>query len=202
MKRRTFIAEASAALVPFAGCTGIPVSDPDPPPPDGPIGRGTTKSRTQRTLPETNVPAESVTGTTNIRQGSVDTCNGATFLSFYATGEDFIWSPSQVAVGYFVGAGAQIRIVVYEDDTMLGMTQYHAPNDTGVNVDGQPIPLNTRLSGEHTIRAIMYEDGTSDPKEATPCRNEGEIIQTEPATLNFSGLSENTSPTPQTSSAE
>lgn len=61
MKRRMFIVRASAALVPFAGCTGIPVTDPDPPPPGGPIGTDTTESRTQRTLSETNVPAESTT---------------------------------------------------------------------------------------------------------------------------------------------
>jgi hypothetical protein len=72
----------------------------------------------------------------------------------------------------------------------------HIETQSHVSIDGAKIPLDTKLSGKHTIRAVMYPDiAESDQfnvKEATPCQHSGTVIQTEPTTINFSSFSENT----------
>jgi hypothetical protein len=79
---------------------------------------------------------------------------------------------------------------------MLGMSQASAPENSAMDDDGMPVPLNQKLSGEHTLRAVMYPKiGTTeqfDAEGATPCKFEGEPVQTGPTTIDFERISEGT----------
>ena len=58
------------------------------------------------------------------------------------------------------------------------------------------IILDEPLTGEHTIRVVMYADrdgdGEFDPASATPCRYEGEVVQAGPETVDFSAFPSST----------
>jgi hypothetical protein len=137
-------------------------------------------------------------GTTAVNRG----CNGARGLLFkpHKRNGMTLWNRHSVQVGGFsLGPNANVLLVVYEDDTVLGTAELHAPDVTMV-VDAMSIPLKKPLTGEHTIRVVMYADsdgdGNFDPANATPCRYEGEVIQAGPETFDFSEFAPGTSTTP------
>ena len=130
-------------------------------------------------------------------QPSVDrACNGATWIAFYALDspvENRIWDSESVVVGFDLSAGAHVLLVAYENDSIRGVRPYST--DRGVHVDGLRIPLDHRLSGNHTVRVVMYGDVNQneqfDADRDVPCQHEGEVIQTQPRTLNFSSFTTN-----------
>ena len=107
-----------------------------------------------------------------------------------------LWDPDTARVAFGVGPGAHVLIVVFEGETVLGMSQASAPKTSAMDDDGMPVPLDQKLSGEHTLRAVMYPKiGTMerfDAAEATPCEFEGEPVQTEPTRIDFERISEGT----------
>ena len=118
------------------------------------------------------------------------------YLSFYgldSTSSNNMWSPSTVSVSYSVGATPPGYIVVFEGDEVLGIKE--SMDKPHIVVDGNVIQLDRKLSGEHTIRVVMYTSiGGNDhfnADQATPCHSDGEIIQTEERTMNFSNFSPN-----------
>lgn len=119
-------------------------------------------------------------------------CAGGTWVSFYALGEEQIWDADSVVVGFDLSAGAEVLLVAFENDSVLGVRSYST--ERGVHVDGFRIPLETRLSGRHTIRVVMYGDvnrnGEFDPERDRPCRDEGDIIQTAQQSVNFSSVAD------------
>ena len=124
-------------------------------------------------------------------------CNGVESLTFHSVGTD-LWDSSTVRVAFTIGPSAHIRLVVFENNTVLGTTQVKSPDEGVMEVDGQPIPLDTDLSGEHTIRVVAYpataEDGQFNAQEMTPCRNQGKV-QTGSATIDFGEFPEGTNTT-------
>jgi hypothetical protein len=122
-------------------------------------------------------------------------CNGGRYLSFYALDNRPNWTRQTVYVAYSLDANANVVLIVFEGDTVLGSEEYRSPAG-GVAVDGRPIRLDEPLTGEHTIRAAMYADpraGEFDPASATPCRHEGEVVQAGPKTIDFSLFASGTS---------
>ena len=137
--------------------------------------------------------------TAKTKTETVGACDGVRYISFYGLESDEadeLWGPSTVRAAFALGAGANVRLVVLEDDTVLGTTLIPPP-DGAVAVDGQPIPLDTDLSGDHTIRVVVYphsgESNGFDIERTTPCRHEGDVVQTEPTTIDFDRFSPNTS---------
>lgn len=209
MNRRTFLAGTTGGFALLVGCIA---DQPSGTANDTTVGTSPKLSSAPDTVKPTTkpivtteltpTPTGSVTGSTTVTSGVPQVeraCNGARYLSFYGLGtpfEDQVWGPSRVTVAFSLGAGAHISLVVYEDDIVLGTTQATAPGDGGVVVDGKLIPLDTTLSGKHTIRVVMYgnvnRDGQFDSETATPCRHEGRIVQAGPKTIDFSSFSENT----------
>ena len=124
-------------------------------------------------------------------------CDVSNF-SFYGLNNqntDAMWGPATASVSYNFGANQTTYIVVLEGDEVLGTKETSSPEDTPIVVDGDIVHLDRKLSGIHTIRAVMYANlGGSDqltPDQATPCRNKGEIIQTEERTVTFSEFTSN-----------
>lgn len=158
---------------------------------------GTASPQTKSTIRQSNSATVS-------QQEKTNACSGARYIEFYALeseAADELWNPSTVRVAYQLGDGANVLLVVLEDDTVLGMTQITNVGGGVVESDGEPIPLNTKLSGNHTIRAAIYPNtGTAEQfsaEDATPCQLEGKAVQTESTTIDFSRFSENTPTTSQ-----
>jgi hypothetical protein len=208
MRRRTFLTGITGSLSLFAGC-GSSSSAPEEGPTNNQTSSQPTESSTQRaTTGDTDTTSASAeptakrsTNPTPSKQEKAAACNGGIYLDFYALddGTDGFWDSDTVSVAYGVGPGAHVRLVVFEDDTVLGMNEDFAPENSSLDMDGLTIQLNKKLSGKHTLHAVMYpkigmtEQFTVD--EATPCQYEGEAVQTEPTTIDFSKFSEDT-PTP------
>jgi hypothetical protein len=212
MRRRAFLTGSTAAILSLAGCTDDPLLGSNDNPTNNPTGGGDKNQPTQR-IP-TNIPesktvstrAETATNEPNTMiispQKTGTACGGVNEISFYALGEigDKFWRRNTVWVDFNGKASAQVRLVVLENDTVLGMTQTERPADNSASLDRVPITLRTTLSGEHTIRVVVYpaagEGDQFSPEEATPCQHEGNVVQTEPTTIDFSRFSESTSSTP------
>ena len=128
-----------------------------------------------------------------------DDCKGVSSVAFYGLNNDSannVWGPSTVEVGLSLGAGEKLHLVALENESVLGTRKVETPDDVGAVIDGVSIPLDTELSGEHTIRVVAYPNtGEADQfnaKQATPCQHEGEPVQTEPTTIDFSRFSKST----------
>ena len=211
MRRRAFLTGATAAMVSLAGCTTDQLLGSNDDPTDNPTGtedknQPTEQSSTVISDPETvSTRAETATNEPNTTisspQKTVTACGGVNEISFYALGEigNKIWRRNTVWVDFNREASAQVRLVVLENDTVLGMTQTERPADNNTSSGGEPITLRTKLSGEHTIRVVVYpatgEGDQFDPEEATPCQHEGSIVQPGSTTIDFSRFSESTSST-------
>lgn len=191
VNRRTYLAGATGAVAFLGGCIGAPAAEPggDPTnsPPDGEPTTGI------------DTPEGDIERTAKTKTETVDACNGVRSISFYGLESDEadeLWGPSTVRAAFALGAGANVRLAVLEDDTVLGTTLIPPP-DGAVAVDGQPIPLDTDLSGDHTIRVVVYphsgESDGFDIERTTPCRHKGNVVQTEPTTIDFDRFSLNTS---------
>ncbi|RJT03422.1 hypothetical protein D3261_10990 [Halococcus sp. IIIV-5B] len=164
------------------------------PTPSGPwtvTGRADGPMPTTRSIEtQASTSGETTPETTTVNHS----CEGARDLSFYALDNPPSWTRQTVYVAYSLETNANVVLVVFEGDTVLGSEGYRSP-DGGVAVDGQPIRLNEPLTGEHTIRAVMYADpgdGEFDPGSATPCRYEGEVVQTGPETIDFGSFASST----------
>lgn len=212
MRRRTFLTGTTGMLSLLAGCIVNQPTDSENNSANNKSSRSSSQQPPANTTRSTSTQSESATEqpihTTVSQRGTRTTCNGARGIGFYGLRtrfEDKVWGPSTVSVSFGLGAGAHVLLVVLENDTVLGMTQARAPNDVGMTSDGTLIPLNTKLTGEHTIRVVMYPNidkgNRLDPGEATPCQYEGSAIQTEPTTIDFSRFSETTSAAPPTTEA-
>lgn len=110
------------------------------------------------------------------------------------------WTPESIRLGYTIQTGDAL-FVVYENETILG-TSHVAVGENGLTADGDTIQLNERLSGEHTIRVVLYADsdgnGSFDPSTDTPCQTDGDPIQAGPRTINFSKFTDNSTRTTST----
>lgn len=99
--------------------------------------------------------------------------------------DDHGWGADKLRVGYELGSGADILLVAYENDTVLGVE--HVTSNRAVASDGETLRLDRPLAGTHTVRVLAYGDtngdGQFDPQTDTRCP-----IQTERLTLNFSSL--------------
>jgi len=211
MRRRAFLTGSTAALVSLAGCTTDQLLGSNDGPTDNPTETGDKNQPTEQVstaTPESDIAstrAETATNEPNTTIVSPEktgaACGGVNEISFYALGEigNKIWRRNTVWVDFNHKASAQVRLVVLENDTILGMTQTERPTDNSTSSDGESITLRTKLSGEHTIRVVVYpatgEGDQFDPEEATPCLHEGSIVQTGSTTIDFSRFSESTSST-------
>lgn len=176
-----------------SGAGGSNEATPEPTP-SGPwtvTGRA-NDSTTRSTGTRRSTSGETTPGTTAVNRG----CNGARYLSFYPSDRRG-WTRQTIYVAYSLSSGANVALVVFEGETVLGTEDFSSPG--GAAVDGQPIRLDEPLIGEHTIRVVMYadqnEDGEFDPASATPCRHEGEVVQAGPETIDFSQFPSSTSTT-------
>nr|WP_152417770.1 hypothetical protein [Haloferax larsenii] len=103
--------------------------------------------------------------------------------------EYYGWGADKLRVGYELGSGADILLVAYEDDTVLGVK--HVTSNRAVASDGEILNLDQPLKGSHTVRVLAYGDTNGDsqfdPETDTRCS-----VQTNPLTLNFSQLNTTT----------
>jgi hypothetical protein len=97
--------------------------------------------------------------------------------------EYYGWGADKLRVGYELGSGADVLLVAYEDDTVLGAK--HVTSNRAVASDGEIFNLDQSLKGHHTVRVLAYGDtdgdGHFDPETDTGCP-----ARTDPLTLNFS----------------
>jgi hypothetical protein len=176
---------------------GVPYGVPTPPATVTAEGNTTYLTRKSSSTPPESTTMQ-LTSETTSRQETRATCSGVQSLTFYNVGTD-LWDSSTVRVAFSIGSGARIRLVVLENNTVLGTTQVDGSDKGEMMADGQAIPLDTKLSGKHTIRVVAYpdtaRDGQFNAQEMTPCRNQGEVVQTGTITIDFSENSEDTSTT-------
>ena len=212
MRRRTLLAVSTAALASLAGCAGDSGGANESPTAVPPTGKSSDQSPQQcpTSTPRSKTISKRAGGGTDepsttavSRRESGTACRGVSKISFYALGEiaDGIWRQDTVWVDFSREASTRVRLVVLENDTVLGTTRVGQPPSTGTASAGVPITLRTELSGEHTIRVVAYpdtgEDGEFTPAGVTPCQHEGEIVRTESTTIDFSRFAEITSSTPR-----
>lgn len=138
------------------------------------------------------VPSGQSKNSGTLSSASVDSvgCTGAS-VSYWGLenhNRTQTWSSDTLRLGYGLPANASVFFVAYENGTVLGVT--HVTTNETVAADGDTFPLNTQLSGMHTINVKLYEDtngnGNFDPKADTVCRNNGTVIETGTRPLNFS----------------
>lgn len=110
-------------------------------------------------------------------------------LAFYNVGDYQGWNSDKLRVGYELSGGADTLLVAYDNDTRLG--EIHVSSWGAVASDGEPIPLDHSLEGNHTVRVLAFEDvnenGQFDPDTDSQCS-----VKTESVTLNFSTLNKTT----------
>lgn len=170
-----------SGTVSFAGCLSIQSpGDSDASPSD----TETTIESTSMSVDPSEWPPSSET-----TAARASTCDG-TWLSFWGLTEKLrrLWELDLIRLGYTAGPG-KAWLVVYENDTVLGVEQATTGGEHGITVDEGSLRLDAPLSGEHTIRVVMYLDGDStefDPATATPCRDGGDPVQAGPKTIDFS----------------
>jgi len=132
-------------------------------------------------------PAGTPTTTANSPSACVD---DVAFWGLQGPTTERLWSPDRVRIGYTLPANASVFFVVYEDDTVLGVS--HATNfdpDYAIASDGAEIHLDTALEGTHTIRVVAVADvnrnGEFDPATDVPCRSHGAVARAGPETIDF-----------------
>lgn len=115
---------------------------------------------------------------------------GINSLAFYNVGDYHGWDSDKLRVGYELSGGANTLLVAYDNDTRLG--EIHVTSTQAVASDGEPIPLDHSLEGNHTVRVLAFEDvngnGQFDPDTDSQCS-----VKTESLTLDFSTLNKTTS---------
>lgn len=103
---------------------------------------------------------------------------------------NYYWQPNLVRYGGGIPAQASLFYVVYENETMLGLS--HVKTDGGGVGTGATIRLESQLRGNHTIRIEVYEDtdgdGEFDPATDRPVRNGDGLVRAGPQTFNFSAF--------------
>jgi len=159
--RHALAATAIAGLLLCAGCLG------------GVVGPSTDAGPTPTTA---NSPSACV--------------DDVSFWGLSGPTNEQLWSPDRVRIGYTLPPNASVFFVVYEDDTVLGVT--HATNfdpDYALASDGDEIRLETALEGTHTIRVVAVADvnrnGEFDPATDVPCRSNGALAQAGPEPIDF-----------------
>ena len=173
MYQRSALVIALLLVLVLAGCLGA-----------SPWSTGTTSTVTETPPQTTATPIESRT-----------TCDEQLWVAFYALSgsvHERIWSPDSVTIGYTLPGESSVFFVVYEHGEILE-TQ-HARNDAehALTADGDRVTLDKPLSGEHTLNVVIHkdidEDGTFDPAVDAACTNDGELVQTGQATIDFDRL--------------
>ena len=213
MRRRVFLAVSTAVLSSLAGCNDTSSSDPNSnsessvseptvsnqptqPTESGTSGPETLSTRAEITTSETS--SRTTRSKTVSQQAPKGTCSDVSEVSFYALGEigNKLWRRNTVWVDISLGDSSPIHLVVFEKDNILGMTEIIRPSGSSEAI---PIILRSNLSGRHTIRVVAYpamgEDTRFRPEAATPCQYEGDDVQTEPTTIDFSRFSAGTTST-------
>ena len=117
----------------------------------------TDTERPTTTEHETTQPTTTPQGT-ETRNGTIDvtptsettsvnrSCSGAKGLSFKPRSGMIKWNRRSVPVSYSLGPNTNVRLVVYEDDIVLGTTDVDAPNVTTVT-SSLPAALSAAFSG-------------------------------------------------------
>ena len=180
----------AALLVAVAGCASSV-------PPAGDTSVPTTSAAT--TPPPTTGPTTTDPGTTLPSYLTPAVECPVSWVGFYALTEyerrDF-WEPDYARIGFTVSGPASFFFVVYRDGSRIG--QRHVNVSGSVTADGSKVPFDRPLSGFNTIRIVAHtdvdENGEFDPKIDRPCRNDGQVVQTRTATLDFSELEGTSTP--------
>lgn len=121
---------------------------------------------------------------------SISESGCAEFVTLGGWGES-IRDSDEVTITYEVTANASVFFVVFENDTVLGIEHVETRSGgSGIHADGHDVSLDRKLEGNHTLQVVAYSDtnanGQFDPEVDQPCRNDGEVVQSEVRTLNFS----------------
>ena len=113
-------------------------------------------------------------------------------LAFWSAHENQGWASDELRVGYELSGSADILLVAYENDSVLGVK--HVTSGQAVASDGEFLQLDRPLVGNHTVRVLAYGDtngnGQFDPQTDTRCS-----VETDSLTLNFSALNKTTTST-------
>lgn len=205
MSPRVRLAVALTVVLVAAGCLGsLSPSDPTTATTEDPPESPTLTHTVEPTTASTSTLLEPTSTPSGTTRPTEQACNGVS-VAFYKLGEDVIWDPDRIPIGVSLGAGGNVTVAVFENDTLLGTAQVTAPNDTGVGTDGLPIHLETKLSDTHTIRVVAYPntngDGQFNSETATPCRRDGAVVRTESRMINFSTFTDDSTPTAETSTS-
>lgn len=127
--------------------------------------------------------------------GRPSVCADAT-VAFSAV-SDYYWEPNLVRIGSALPPSSHVFLVVFENDTALGIRNESTGPDPG-HGDAGIIWLDGNLTGNHTVRVDMYVDADGDGQFARDvdhlCRNErGDVVRAGPRTFNFSAFAGNRS---------
>ena len=132
-------------------------------------------------------------GTPPATSGGTDqNCENIRSLAFYKAHDFHSWEADKLRIGYETSGPTEILFVAYENDTVLGMN--YVTSRQAMASDGDYVPLDRPLSGNHTVQVRAYGDengnGKFDPQTDTRCS-----AQTKPLSQNFSSLNETTTST-------
>lgn len=147
---------------------------------------------------ETTTPISTPTPTpTSPESTNTSGCvQGVSFWGLSGPNAEQRWSTDVVRIGYTLPPNAFVLLVVYSDDTVLGVTsEVNRDDQYAVAADGDSIHLDTRLNGTHTIRVVAVEDanrnGAFDPEVDTLCRRDGSLVQAGPRAIEFGRVDAN-----------
>lgn len=102
------------------------------------------------------------------------------------------WSRETIAVGGSLPPNSTYYVVAIVDGEVAGSTELRNSYNDSLNFDGEMIPLEQRLNGEHKVRAVIFEDTNSDGKivinQDAACKTEDKLIQSGYYMINFSAF--------------
>lgn len=129
----------------------------------------------------TGTPADPVSPT----RTATDVCADASLAFWGLEGPATeIWQPDALRLGYTLSGDA--LLVAFEDGAVLAWRHVGVESGRTITADGDVLQLERPLSGEHTIRVVLYrdldDDRTFDPDVDEPCRP---VTQAGPRTIDF-----------------
>lgn len=141
--------------------------------------------------PDGKTPSATATGVAEtLNLSSLGTACDELYVDFWGLNEEQFWQPDVVRVNYDVPPNTSFLLATYVDGAVRGVSYETNEYDDGVNVDGAELELDTPLSGEHVVQVVIYHDedgdGQLDRDVDPPCLNDGVVVKTRPARVDFS----------------
>jgi len=175
----------------MAGCIGTPA---------GPVTDDPTANRTDEP-PDVDRERSPTEGLDLRTTNCSDAIKWVSFYNLGNVGEYDLWTKRRAAVGYTVHGNASVFLVAYSDGERLGADHVSTVQyDHGITADGDAVRFDEPLDGPRSIRVVAHRDldrdGRFDPETDLACEDDGGLVATDVALVDFGDL---TTETPGTS---